>query len=103
MKEHDLTLLSEGQIWVNSSESRLEVIRKYGIKSAITDLCVLTGSYLREDTIDEDSSLTGRTSWFWTRSDDGSRDVVVVFRRVIGASVLGMLAMVLFAQLCNLL
>ena len=78
MKEHDLTLLSEGQIWGNSSESRLEVIRKYGIKSAITDLCVLTGSYLREDTIDEDRSLTGRISWFWTRSDDGDNDVCMV-------------------------
>ena len=78
MKEHDLTLLSEGQIWVNSSESRLEVIRKYGIKSAITDLCVLTGSYLCEDTIDEDRSLTGRTSCFWTRSDDDDNDVRMV-------------------------
>ena len=78
MKEHDLTLLSEGQIWGNSSEPRLEVIRKYGIKSAITDLCVLTGSYLREDTIDEDRSLTGRTSCFWTRSDDGDNDVRMV-------------------------
>ena len=78
MKEHDLTLLSEGQIWGNSSESRLEVIRKYGIKSAITDLCVLTGSYLCEDTIDEDRSLTGRTSCFWTRSDDGDNDVRMV-------------------------
>lgn len=81
MKEHDLTLLSEGQIWGNSSESRLEVIRKYGIKSAITDLCVLTGSYLCEDTdynIDEDRSLTGRISWFWTRSDDDDNDVRMV-------------------------
>ena len=78
MKEHDLTLLSEGQIWGNSSESQLEVIRKYGIKSAITDLCVLTGSYLREDTIDEDRSLTGRTSCFWTRSDDDDNDVRMV-------------------------
>ena len=78
MKEHDLTLLSEGQIWGNSSEPRLEVIRKYGIKSAITDLCILTGSYLREDTIDEDRSLTGRTSCFWTRSDDGDNDVRMV-------------------------
>ena len=78
MKEHDLTLLSEGQIWGNSSEPRLEVIRKYGIKSAITDLCVLTGSYLCEDTIDEDRSLTVRTSWFWTRSDDGDNDVCMV-------------------------
>ena len=83
MKEHDLTLLSEGQIWGNSSESRLEVIRKYGIKSAITDLCVLTGSYLCEDTdynIDEDRSLTGRISWFWTRSDDGDNEVRAVHR-----------------------
>ena len=78
MKEHGLTLLSEGQIWGNSSEPRLEVIRKYGIKSAITDLCVLTGSYLCEDTIDEDRSLTGRTSCFWTRSDDGDNDVRMV-------------------------
>ena len=74
MNSQDLTLLSEGQIWGNSSEPQLEVIRKYGKKAAITDLCILTGSYLCEDTnynIDEDRSLTGRTSWFWTRSDDG--------------------------------
>ena len=81
MINQELTLLSEGQIWGNSSESQLEVIRKYGTKAAITDLCVLTGSYLCEDTdynIDEDKSLTGRTSWFWTRSDDGDNDVRAV-------------------------
>ena len=81
MNSQDLTLLSEGQIWGNSSEPQLEVIRKYGIKAAITDLCVLTGSYLCEDTdynIDEDRSLTGRTSWFWTRSDDGDNYVHAV-------------------------
>lgn len=83
MKEHGLTLLSEGQIWGNSSEPRLEVIRKYGIKSAITDLCVLTGSYLYEDTIDEDRSLTGRTSCFWTRSDDDDNDVRMVDENAI--------------------
>lgn len=77
----DLTLLSEGQIWGNGNEAQLEVIRKYGTKAAITDLCVLTGSYLCEDTdynIDEDSSLKGRTSWFWTRSDDNDNDVRAV-------------------------
>ena len=81
MNSQDLTLLSEGQIWGNSNESQLEVIRKYGTKAAITDLCVLTGSYLCEDTdynIDEDRSLTGRTSWFWTRSDDIDNDVCAV-------------------------
>ena len=82
MNSQDLTLLSEGQIWGNSSESQLKVIRKYGTKAAITDLCVLTGSYLCEDTdynIDEDKSLTGRTSWFWTRSDDDDNDVRTVY------------------------
>ena len=81
MNSQDLTLLSEGQIWGNSSEPQLEVIRKYGTKAAITDLCVLTGSYLCKDTncnIDEDRSLTGRTSCFWTRSDDGDNDVRAV-------------------------
>ena len=81
MNNQDLTLLSEGQIWGNDKESQLEVIRKYGTKAAITDLCVLTGSYLCEDTdynIYEDSSLKGRTSWFWTRSDDNDNDVRAV-------------------------
>ncbi len=77
-KDVELTLLSEGQIWGNDSEPQLEVLKKYGTKAAITDLCVLTGSYLISDTdfnIDEDSSLKGRTSWFWTRSDDNDNDV----------------------------
>lgn len=81
MNNQDLTLLSEGQIWGNANEPQLEVIKKYGTKAAITDLCILTGSYLCEDTnynIDEDSSLKGRTSWFWTRSDDNDNDVRVV-------------------------
>ena len=78
MMDYELTLLSEGQIWGNNSEPQLEVISKYGTKAAITDLCILTGSYLYKDTIDEDRSLTGRTSWLWTRSDDGDNDVCAV-------------------------
>ena len=77
-KNFELTLLSEGQIW---GKRQLDVIRKYGTNAAITDLCILTGSYLCEDTdynIDEDRSLTGRTSWFWTRSNDGDNDVFTV-------------------------
>lgn len=80
-KNFELTLLSVGQIWGNNKERQLEVISKYGTKAAITDLCVLTGSYLCENTkynIDEDRSLTGRTSWFWTRTDDGDNDARVV-------------------------
>ena len=81
-------------------------MRKYGTKAAISDLCVLTGSFLCEDTyynIDEDSSLKGRTSWFWTRSDDKDNDVRAVGMYGSRSTAIGMDAMVLFAQLCNLL
>ena len=81
MNSQDLNLLSEGQIFGSDSESQLEVIKKYGTKAAITDLCVLTGSYLCEDTdynIDEDRSLAGRTGWFWTKSDDWDNNVSTV-------------------------
>ena len=89
MNNQDLTLLSEGQIWGNEKESQLEVMKKYGTKAAITDLCVLTGSYLCEDidyNIDEDSSLKGRTSWFWTRSDDNDNNVRAVYEGGYGNS-----------------
>ena len=77
----DLTLLSEGQIWGNSSEPQLEVIKKYGIKAAFTDLCALTGGHIYEDTdfnVNEDSSLEGRSGWLWTRSNDGGYVRVVI-------------------------
>ncbi len=78
MINYELTLLSEGQIWGNDKENQLKVLKKYGTKAAITDLCILTGRYLCENTIDEDRTLTGRTGWFWTRSDDGDNDVRAV-------------------------
>lgn len=80
-KNFELTLLSDGQIWGNSNEPQLEVISKYGTNAAITDLCILTGGYLCENTkynINEDRSLTGRIGWFWTRSNDGDNDVRAV-------------------------
>ena len=83
MNSQDLTLLSAGQVFGDDNEEQLEAIKKYGTKAAITDLCILTGGYLCEDTdynIDEDKSLTGRTGLFWTRSDynDVNYDVHVV-------------------------
>ena len=81
MNSQDLTLLSEGQIWGNSNESQLEVIRKYGTKSAITDLVVLTGGYCEDSCTymaPDDDTLKGRTGWIYTRSDDGDWDVIGV-------------------------
>ncbi len=60
----ELTLLSEEDIW---GENSLEVLKKYGTKAAITDLCVLTGGY-----------FDSKDLLFWTISDDGDNDVLVV-------------------------
>ena len=79
--DKELTLLSEEEIWGVNGGRQLDVLSKYGKVAAITDLCVLTGSYLCENTdknVAEDSSLKGRTSWFWTRTDDNDNDVRVV-------------------------
>ena len=72
MGDQGLTLLSEGQIWGNDSEPQLEVIKKYGVRAAVTDLCILTGCFLFENT------ETGRTGLFWTKSDAGDSDVYSV-------------------------
>ena len=81
----NLTLLSERQIWGNDTEPQLEVMKKYGTKAAITDLCILTGGHLCNIkdfsyNIDEDSSLKGRTGCFLTRSSNGHVDVRAVNR-----------------------
>lgn len=78
MADQDLTLLSEGQIRGNSSKTQLEVMRKYGTKAAITDLCILTGGYVCNDfdyNIEEDKSLTGIVGWCWTKTADSDGDV----------------------------
>ena len=68
-KNFDLTLLSEGQIWGAGKEEQLYVMKKYGVKAAVTDLCILTGCYItNKNHINEDNSLSGRTGRFWTRS-----------------------------------
>lgn len=66
MENIELTLLTVGQIFGDENEKQLEVFKKYGTKMAATDLCILTGCSYERDTIDEDSSLTSRTAWYWT-------------------------------------
>ncbi len=74
----ELTLLSEEEVWGVNGEKQLDVLKKYGTISAITDLVILTGGYC-EDTctymIPDDDILKGRTGWCYTRSSDGDGDV----------------------------
>ena len=76
--DKELTLLSEEQVWGVNGGRQLDVLEKYGTKSAITDLVVLTGGYCEDSCTymaPDDSSLKGRTGWCYTRSSDGDGDV----------------------------
>lgn len=63
-------------------DEMLEVIKKRGVKAAITDFSILLGGWVDEDSnylhIDSDDSLAGRTGCYWTRSDDGNNDARAV-------------------------
>ena len=71
----DFTFLTEEQIF---GSNQIDVIRKRGTKAAISDFSVLLGGWVSDYHVDSDSSLKGRTGWYWTKSDDGDNDARVV-------------------------
>ena len=76
--DKELTLLSEQEVWGVNGGRQLDVLEKYGTRSAITDLVILTGGYCEDSCsymVPDDNSLKGRTGWVYTRSSDGDGDV----------------------------
>ena len=68
----NFTFLTQEQCF---ERDKLDVLKKRGTKAAITDFSVLLGGYVDEGCyIDSDSSLEGRTGYYWTKSDDGDND-----------------------------
>ena len=81
--DKELTLLSEQEVWGVNGGRQLDVLEKYGTRSAITDLVILTGGYCEDSCsymAPDDNSLKGRTGWVYTRSSDGDGDVRGVSR-----------------------
>ena len=81
--DKELTLLSEQEVWGINGGRQLDVLEKYGTKSAITDLVILTGGYCEDSCsymAPDDNSLKGRTGWVYTRSSDGYGYVRGVFK-----------------------
>ena len=81
--DKELTLLSEEEVWGVNGGRQLDVLRQYGIKSAITDLVLLTGGSCEDSCTymaPADDTLKGRTGWVYTRSSDGAGDVLGVFQ-----------------------
>ena len=74
----DFTFLTEEQIF---GSNQIDVIKKRGTKAAITDFSILLGGWVSSYHVDNDSSLEGRTGYYWTKSDDGDNDARVVFAR----------------------
>ena len=76
------TLLSEEEIF---GSQEIDIISKKGGRCAISDFAILLGAYVSNQYfIEDDSSLKGRTTWWWTRSSDvdgNVRDVNKVGRR----------------------
>ena len=76
--DKELTLLSEQEVWGVNGGRQLDVLEKYGTRSAITDLVILTGGYCEDSCsymAPDDNSLKGRTGWVYTRSSDGDGNV----------------------------
>ena len=73
----NFTFLTEEQYF---GSDKLDILEKRGTKAAITDFSILLGAYVSDNNhIDNDSSLEGRTGYYWTKSDDGDNDARVVY------------------------
>lgn len=72
----NFTFLTEEQYF---GSDKLDILGKRGTKAALTDFSILLGAYVSDNNhIDNDSSLEGRTGYYWTKSDDGYNDARVV-------------------------
>ena len=71
----DFTFLTEEQIF---GSNQIDVIKKRGTKAAISDFSVLLGGWVSDYHVNNDSSLKGRTGYYWTKSDDGDNDARAV-------------------------
>ena len=72
----EFTFLTEEQI---SGDNSLDIIKKYGAASAITDFAILLGGHARQDCYtSEGNTLKDRTGWWWAKSPDGFGDALNV-------------------------
>ena len=71
----NFTFLTQEQCF---ESDKLDILEKRGTRAAITDFSILLGAFVSVHHIENDSSLEGRTGYYWTRSDDGYKDARVV-------------------------
>ena len=70
---NEFTLLSDEQTF---GSRKIDVIEQMGGMCAISDFAILLGAYVSDDYhVSDDSSLRGRTGWWYLSSSDGDGDV----------------------------
>ena len=70
----DFTFLTEEQCFGND---KLDVLKKRGTRAAITDFSILLGGFDYDD-VNGDTSLEGRTGYYWTTADTVDDGVMTV-------------------------
>ena len=65
---NNFTFLTQEQFF---EDDKLDIFKKRGTKAAVTDFSILLGAYVSDHHVDNDSSLEGRTGYYWTKSDYG--------------------------------
>ena len=71
----EFTFLTQEQFF---EDDKLDIFKKRGTKAAVTDFSILLGAFVSDYHVEGDSSLEGRTGFYWTKSDDGDNDARVV-------------------------
>ena len=71
----DFTFLTQEQCF---GDDKLDILKIRGTKAALTDFSILLGAFVSVNHTDNDSSLEGRTGYYWTKSDDEDNDARVV-------------------------
>lgn len=72
----DITVLKEDQVW---GDNRLNIFKTIDPRAAVTDVAILRGAWVSDSYhIDSDSSLAGRTGYYWLQNSDGDGDACVV-------------------------
>ena len=81
--QESLTILTADQVNEFSEKTQLEVLKKYGMAAAATDLCILRGGIVeryehlgKTNYIKDDQSPKGITCEYWTKTDLDEGDYV---------------------------
>lgn len=73
LNNKEFTLLSKEQTF---GSDKIDVIERLGVKCAVSDFAILLGGYVVDDDyVDDDSSLKGRTSFWYLSSYDTYGDI----------------------------